>query len=300
LRRSLPVLLLVPAITGLGLGCYEDSLLFPDFAQGTTRVFLTDAPFPYGSVGTVEVYVVEISASTEAGAKVEESTWTNLATPRQRFDLLQMQQGNLTLVNELQLPTDIYHAVRVTIDCDSSKVTFIDGTEARVLWPQAGQLTVLADVPVPIAVPDSGASVVLDFDVGQSFAFGLGGPLHDLSFVPKIRAVNGAATGSISGTILADMDGDGTGEPVQNAMVTVLRGELAANPDIWQRVSTGHSNADGYYRVGFLLPDAYIIRIETPELESFGTLYAHDVEVIAGENFVFSVTLPSRTVATAQ
>lgn len=300
MRRLLPVLLLLPAIAVLELACYEDSFVPSAFAKGTTRVFLTDAPFPYGSVATVEVYVVEISASTGSGTTDGDLAWTTLATPRQRFDLLQLQQGNLALVSELQLPTDMYHAVRITIDGDLSVVTFGDGTEARVLWPQAGPFTVHAEVPAPIAIPDSGASVVIDFDVGQSFAYGLGDPVHDFSFVPKIRALDGAATGSVSGTILADADGDGSAEPVWNAIVSVLCGDLATNPDSWESVSTGHSTAEGYYRVGFLLPDVYTIRIETPELAAFGTLYAHDVEINAGEDFVFSVTLPSRTVAMLQ
>jgi hypothetical protein len=289
--------LVLSVAAGLEPACYEDALFHPRFAQGLTRVFLTDAPFPYETVGTVEVYVIEISASTDADTTAGSGTWSYLAAPMQRFDLLQLQQSNLALVGELPLPTDMYHALRVTIDCDSSIVTFNDGTEANVRWPSDGAISVFAQVAVPIAIPDSGTSVVIDFDVGQSFAFALGDPIHDFIFTPKIRAVDGASTGSIAGTILGDTDGDGSVEPITNAVVSVSQGDTALNPETWDMTATGKTDSTGYYRVGFLHPATYTVQLETPAQASFGTLIAHDVEVVAGEDFVFSVTLPVRSTA---
>jgi hypothetical protein len=129
-RRLLPGLLVLSAICGLESGCYEDDLFHPHFAQSPTRVFLTDAPFPVDTVGTVEVYVVEISASTDPDAAAGWESWTRLATPRQRFDLMKLQQSTLALIGEQVLAADVYHSVRVTINTDSSRVIYRVGTEA--------------------------------------------------------------------------------------------------------------------------------------------------------------------------
>jgi len=125
---------LLLAVAGLELGCYEDSILHPHFTQAQTRVFLAGTPFPYGTVSTVEVYVVEIAASTEPDTAAAPGDWSFLAAPMRGFDLLQLQQGRSVLLGSVALPADKYRAVRVTIDQDSSVVRFLDGTEARVRW----------------------------------------------------------------------------------------------------------------------------------------------------------------------
>jgi len=289
-------LLLLSAISGLELACYEDSLFEPHFAQGLTRVFLTDAPFPLETVGTVEVYVVEISASTDPDSTAGWDSWTSLATTMQRFDLVQLQQSNLALVGDLVLQSDVYRSLRVTIDSDSSIVTHEDGAEAKVLWPYNGPGPVFAYLPAPIVVPDSGASIVIDFDLGQSLVSGLGDTLHDFLFTPRVRAVDGPTTGSISGTILGDSDGDGIAEPVRHARISAHFGDSVPGADTDSRTVTGCTDSTGYYKIGFLHPASYALRVD-PAAETFGTLIAYDIEVGVGEDFIFSVTLPAGSVA---
>ena len=297
MRRPLPSFVLFLAVAAAGLSCYEDSVLQPNFTQALTRVFLAGTPFPYGTVGTVEVYVVDISASTEADSAAGTDSWFRLATPKRRFDLQEMQQGRSILIDAVALPADQYHAVRVTIDQDSSAVRFIDGTEANVKWPDEGFLSVFASVEEPISVPDSGTSVVINFDAEQSFFSGLGDPLHDFLFDPVIRAVNGANTGSTEGFILGDSDGDGLAEPLFNVRTTVFRGDRGLDPGTWARVATGFSDSTGYYKIGFLRPGTYILQIETQGQEFSGSLIVHDLEILAGEDFTFSVTLPVSSAA---
>jgi hypothetical protein len=296
-KRLLPSLVLLLTVAGVESACYEDSVLYPNFTQARTRVFLTGMPFPDGFVSTVEVYVVEIAASTEPDTTTGAGFWSNLALPMRRFDLQEMQQSRSMMIGEVELTPDQYHAVRVTIDQDSSIVRFLDGTEANVRWPGEGFLSVYALVEEPISVPDSGTSVVINFDVGQSFASGLGNPLYDFLFTPKICAVNSANTGSINGTILGDPDGDGSAGPIPSTAIKVFRGDREMDPNTWVKTATGFSDFAGYYKVGFLLPGFYIVQIEAPTYESFGSLIAHDVEIIAGEDFIFSVTLPARSAA---
>ena len=292
MRRFSPVMVLLPAIIGLGSACYEDSSLNPHAAQVQARVFLAGAPLPYGLIGNVEVYVVEIAASTEADTPSDTDSWSSLALPSRRFDLQQMSHGRTVMVGEVTLPVDQYRAVRVTIDCGSSIVRFGDGNEASVKWPGAGHITVDALVERPISVPYGGASIVVYFDIWKSLASDVGDPLHDFVFTPNIRAVNAAQTGSIGGTILGDADGDGLAEPIQNIAMGLLRGDRWGDPETWSAVTTGFSDSTGNYKVGFLLPGTYIVQVDAPEYTALGSLIAHDVKIVAGEDFVLSVTLP--------
>ena len=138
-RFPVAAALLLVAVA-VGPACYEDERLGPFSGDGHTRVFLTDAPFPYDFVDRVEVYVVEIAASTQVDTMPGSQAWVSIATPRKRFDLVQLQQGTTVLLGEGDLPAGQYRAVRMTIDTDSSSITLANGSAAKVRWPVAGDL----------------------------------------------------------------------------------------------------------------------------------------------------------------
>jgi hypothetical protein len=69
------------------------------------------------------------------------------------------------------------------------------------------------------------------------------------------------------------------------------------DPGTWARVATGFSDSTGYYKIGFLRPGTYILQIETQGQEFSGSLIVHDLEILAGEDFIFSVTLPVSSAA---
>jgi hypothetical protein len=209
---------------------------------------------------------------------------------------MRLQQSRLALAGEQVLSADVYRSMRVTIDTDSSRVVYRDGTVASVSWPVRGRQRIFAHLPAPIVVPDSGSSIVIDFDLGRSFVPYFGDPLVDFSFTPAVRAVDGAKTGSISGTLLGEIDGDGISKPVQYAQITVVRDDWSTGFDENSTGITGRTDSTGYYKVGFLHPATYSIQIDTA-VESFGRLVVHDIEIGAGENFTFSVTMPTGSVA---
>jgi hypothetical protein len=145
-------------------------------------------------------------------------------------------------------------------------------------------------------IPDSGTSIVIDVDLGQSFTSGLGDPLHDFHFTPTVRALDGAKTGSISGTVFSDLDGDGNAEPVEWAQISVVPDVSQTEPDEFSRTVTGRTDSTGYYRVGFLYPATYTIQIDAAT-EYLRALVVYDIEVSVGEDFTLSVTLPAGSAA---
>jgi hypothetical protein len=112
---------------------------------GKTRVYLTDAPFPYDSVARVDVYVVSIAASTSADTTPANRDWVTIAQPKRRFNLLDVQNGATALLGEGALPAGRYRSVRLVLDTDSSGVTGKAGYGASVNWQSsAGRPTLYA------------------------------------------------------------------------------------------------------------------------------------------------------------
>ncbi len=172
-RDGLPVLLVALAASAYGESDPGDPLIPVDTLPttlGRTSVLLTDSPFPFDAVQRVEVYIESIAASASADTAGDVTTgWVTVAEPAARFDLLQLQRGTTALLGEGDLPAGAYRAVRMVVNTDSSWLTYNDGTRADVQWQVAGSFQLNALVEAPIDVPDSGAQIVIDFDVGRSF-----------------------------------------------------------------------------------------------------------------------------------
>lgn len=292
------------ATSALVVGCDSEPNA-PQF-EGT-RVLLTDAPFPFDAVSRVDVYIVSVDASETADTMDPGREWTNIVTPRQRFNLLDLQRGTTAIVGEGELPAGQYQAVRVVIDTDSSSITYQGGAPAQIQWPVAGELALHALVEEPVAVPQSGGEIVIDFDVGRSFwvnewksdSIGPAGR-PDFFFIPWIRAVNEAGTGGIVGQLLGDADGDGTPEPVESATVSVLRGNVLAGPLTWWTVATGATDANGDFKIDFLLPGTYILRATPPSAVPLGAATVTGVAVASGVDASVPLVLSSAEAASVE
>lgn len=283
-RIALPVL----AAALLAGGCYEDDVLQAGAAIAPTKVFLTDAPFPFDTVQSVNVYIVSIAASTQpdTGGSADTMDWgVTITEPRRRVDLLTLQRGTTTLLGEGEIPADQYRAVRLIIDVDSSDIRFADGTEAVVNWGGSGQQAIHAFVEAAVAVSDSGAQIVIDFDVGRSFHYNDFGD-GSFNFLPWIRAVNEAATGSIAGIVFGAAD-SGSPAPIENATVSAY----GASEGTWQIFSTATTDAAGTYRLAYLLPGTYIVQTDAPRSGGWETAYDSSVAVTRGAETNHDVTL---------
>ena len=254
------VLLAAVVTTVVGGACYQDDSTGMNAAnRRATRVLITDAPFPFDSVQSVDVYIISISASTQpdTGGNADNVQWVPIVEPHRQVNLLGLQRGLTEVLGEKEIPADQYKAVQVIIDVDSSALRFKDGSQAVVRWGGSGRQAIHTFVEAAMDVPAEGADIILDFDVGNSFAYNnLGDGAFD--FFPWIRAVNGAATGSISGTVSKDTSAGGPG-PVANASV----GAWGGGPNNWYINSTGTTDAAGHYKLAYLLPGTYIV-VVTP------------------------------------
>lgn len=255
------------AVTAVMLiaGCYQDEATnsIPNNRRAT-RVLITDAPFPFDTVESVDIYFISISASTEpdTGSNANNMQWVPIVEPHRQINLLSLQRGDTALLGEKEIPADQYKAIRVIIDVDSSAIRFKDGSQAVVRWGGSSRPALHTFVEAAVDVPSEGADIVLDFDVGRTFAYNEQGD-GAFDFVPWIRAVNVAATGSISGTVSSDTSG-GTAGPIANATVSARAG----GPGNWYVYSTGTTDAAGHYKLAYLFPGRYIVGVDPPASRS--------------------------------
>ncbi len=295
MKRILTIVATVSLVWGTGVSCYEDDPGAPN-ENGLTRVLLTDAPFPYDSVASVDVYVSRIEASA-AFDTAGPGDWTLITAPRRRFNLLALQQGTTALLGEGEMEAGAYRAVRMVINTDSSAIRWSNGSAAAVDWQnytgiEELPLHALVEAAVPVE-PTSGrqvsAEIVLDFDVGRSFLFDFFGT-REFTFLPWIRAVDARITGAIEGFVTTAHTG--VSAPVRNANVTVYRADSLLAPELRTIAATGRSDANGHYRVAFLHAGRYLVRIEQPELPFLAADETAGIEVRAGQTATHAVSLP--------
>ena len=285
-RLSLALL----AVAMVAAACYQDDATAGLNADRSARaqVLLTDDPFPFDSVQSVQVYVVSIAVSThpDTGTSADSMHWVTVAAPHRQIDLLTLQQGLTDSLGAGPVTADQYKAVLVTINVDSSGgIRFKNGSQAIVRWNGSGQESYGVFVQAPITVPDTGAVIVIDFDVGRSFVYDQRGD-GAFDFFPAIRAVNRGATGDIAGTVTHDASTGSVG-PVADATVSAWGG----GPNNWYILSTGKTDAAGHYRLAYLLPGTYIVGVEPPSGSNFGSALDSNVAVNKGFQTTHNVTL---------
>jgi len=284
-RLSLALL----AVATITAACYQDDArISGNSPAAKAKVLLTDDPFPFDSVQSVQVYIVSIALSThpDTGTSADSMHWVTVAAPHRQVDLLTLQQGLTDSLGAGPVTADQYKAVLVTINVDSSAgIRFKNGSPAVVRWNGSGQESYGSFVEAPINVPDTGAVIVIDFDVGRSFVYNqLGDGAFD--FFASIRAVNRGATGNISGTVTHDTSAGPVG-PVANATVSAWGG----GPSNWYILSTGKTDAAGHYRLAYLLPGTYIVGVEPPSGSNFSSALDSNVAVNRGAETTHNVTL---------
>lgn len=273
--------------------------------SGSSRVLLTDDPFPYYRLQRVDIYVVSVSASLSAdtgGVGSAGGEFVTIATPARRINLLALQNGATDELGTVDLPSGAITAVRMVIDTDSSGITLRDGrvltgtSTPGINWQFSTARPVLnALIHEQIAVPDTGAVIVIDFDVGTSFILPqeVDSASTDSGFIfsPLFRAVDASRTGSIAGTVRAQSQG---GQPVADASLQLYLGYPQAAENTWWRVGTTSATTSGAFRFSFVTRSdwwattslagvTYFVAADPPPGTGLGRTVVGDVQVNPGQ-----------------
>jgi hypothetical protein len=161
-------------------------------------VQLTDAPFPYDSIKSVDVFVVRVDAkqadadsadAAKATGDDDRGGWVTLAEPKATFDLLTLRDGKFAVLGEKAVPAGRYKAFRLVLDVARSGVTLKNGSAVDVQWPSAGRSGLKIQLAKAVDVKaDSTATMLVDFDVEGSFVMRGNAMRNGLLFRPVLRA----------------------------------------------------------------------------------------------------------------
>ena len=193
----------------LTLACSSDPT---SQGSGTIALKLTDAPFPFSEVKSVDIFVLRIDAKvaqtsdddadddTDAASAAQRG-WVKLAEPNAEFDLLTLQNGVTANLGQATLPAGSYKSFRLIIDPSRSSITLTDGTvldgnsTPNVSFPSAARSGIKIKLNEAVEVVAGGTStMVIDFDVGESFVMrGNSLKQNGLLFKPVIKATVSAA-----------------------------------------------------------------------------------------------------------
>jgi hypothetical protein len=272
MRKSLATLagLAIAGAALISCGESDSDLILSN--SGKVNVLLTDAPFPFSEVKSVNVDIVRIDGKLADAdeAEIEDddemSGWRTLVSPDENFELLTLTGGNTASLGVATVPVGSYKAFRLVLDTDNSSVTLNDNSEVDVKWPSAGKSGVKILLDEPFVVASGTTDLLLDFDVGRSFVM-RGNSIRNngLLFKPVIRAAVVQSTGTLSGTVRGDTP---TGALIPGATVEVLKaGTVITDTDIANVVATGVTDANGAFTIAFIPAGTYVVRA-TPTVAS--------------------------------
>lgn len=258
------------ALGTLGVAACSDS---SGTGTGLLTVRMTDAPFPFSDVASVDVFVLRVDARkaeptvAEASDESNQNGWTTVATPNASINLLDLRDGKTTNLGAITLATGTYNGFRLVIDPSRSSITLTDETKPAIMFPSAGQSGIKINLDKPIELTANGSVMTLDFDIGRSFVMRGNSASNGFIFKPVIRAVAEDITGSVTGSVHAN---SATGAAVPDATIEVLTaGSLLNDTDQAHIVRSTSSDANGAFRVAFLLPGTYVLRATPPAASGF-------------------------------
>src|SRR3989442_659198 len=93
---------LLAAALLVGAGCYKDDTTSPQYGKPRARVLLTDAPFPYDSVASVNLYVASIAASRDVDT-TGGGGWGGGGAPDRTLELLDLERAAPRVLGEARL-----------------------------------------------------------------------------------------------------------------------------------------------------------------------------------------------------
>src|SRR2546428_3537456 len=165
----------VLSLLGIALvaACSQHNVTTNTPMPGRTKLFMIDAPFPCDQVARVDVSIVRVAAGTSSDTT--DGAPGVIAAPHRAFNLLALGNGAAAKLGEGILLSGQYVQFLITMDADSSSITLKDGTvltnrtSPGINWggyPSRFSFGLFTDPPIQIA--DSGAMVIIDFDLGRS------------------------------------------------------------------------------------------------------------------------------------
>ncbi|MGH7677266.1 MAG: carboxypeptidase-like regulatory domain-containing protein, partial [Gemmatimonadaceae bacterium] len=140
--------------------------------------------------------------------------------------------------------------------------------------------------------PDTGALIVIDFDIGKAFLlnrFVNPGSLDSgFVFSPVIRAADARRTGSIRGTVRAQT---ANGTLLENVNVRLCLGDPNQPENTWSELGTAGTDASGEFVLSFVTPSAHWASVPAQAGKTYQVVAAPYPGSIHGQRVIQNVTV---------
>lgn len=193
------LLVSLPLASALALGACGGSSDSPSTATGTLRVAMTDAPAC--GYDAVHVTVDRVRIHRSETATDEEGDWRDMAvTPPRRLNLLDLQNGVLADLGQLELDAGRYSQVRLVLasGADANTITPSGGVETSLRTPSAQQSGLKLKHGFDVAAGQT-VDLVLDFDACRSIVKAGNSGAYLLK--PVLTAIPVVTSGTITGSL---------------------------------------------------------------------------------------------------
>ncbi|NMC37647.1 MAG: DUF4382 domain-containing protein [Bacteroidales bacterium] len=250
--------------------------------NGRLVINVTDGPFPINFVESATVTITKIEIRKACDGVPDENPFLKVWEGTESFDLLQLRNGLVEALTDIEVPQGKYDLVRLYVDKAGLKIK--DGGTFDVKVPSGSQTGIKVFINPELMVEGGlTAELLLDFDLSSSFVMrgNMDSPagINGFIFKPVIRAANNTESGRIEGSVT-----DGEGAAIAEVLVEVMQEENV--------VGTAYTDVSGKYAVIGLAPGSYTVKASKTEYES---LTVDDKLVSAGNITVVDFVLTKTT-----
>jgi hypothetical protein len=274
----LALVIILGIVAASGLSCGEA----PEAGTGTLALYLSDAPIDAENVTGVYITINEIQYHVD-------DQWTicgEFEGP-QTYNLLELTNGNSTLLGELALPGGHYNQIRFMLDIPEMGqdpynpccyIEFADNSTSPLFVP-SGNTTGYKGVG-QFTIPNNGTvQVTADFDVRKAVH------LADTHYIlrPTIRLVVNDEAGRVSGLIANNSTytdiivfaySDGTWANTEDDE------PVPPTPRFPNAINSGKMCEDGHYTIPLLAAGTYDLAIAGFNSDVFGEVLGFVSDVV--------------------
>jgi hypothetical protein len=235
--------------------------------SGIVKLTLTDAPFPADMVQEAMVTIFKIEIRNAADSV---SSFLNLSSEEQPFNLLELSNGITATIAELEIPSGKYNQIRLYVKDASVKLT--DGTVYDLKIPGGFESGVKLLLKPAVEITDGDTTeLILDFDVSKSFKV-QGNPdspagIKGFIFSPVVRTMTASVSGSISGTV-SDEDNN----KIKNASISIITQDSV--------LTSTFTNGAGKFKLIGIEKGTYNLQVEK---EGYITSLIENIDIKAGQ-----------------
>ncbi len=242
---------------------------------GILKVTITDDPFPIDFIAEANVTITKVEIRTKNDTSG--NPYMILMEDTLEYNLLDLRNGVVAELLELEIPVGNYDHIRLYVD--KASISIIEGDTFELKVPSGSQTGIKIFIDPELRIEGGLSSeLLLDFNLEKSFVLkgNVNTPagIKGFNFKPVIRAVNNSTAGSIQGIV-----SDTSLVALENATVWIMQDST---------IATAYTDSTGFYAMPGI-PEGFYSLYSTKE--NHDTVMFSDVEIIAANRKIMDIIL---------